>query len=217
MITTSYQLEACVQTIEEALIAQEKGAHQLEYCAHLELGGTTPSFEEIQAAREKVDIKIKMMIRPRGGNFVYDGREIEEMEKAIRFCKGLGIEGVVFGVLKEDNTLDLTKIAKLAKLAYPMEVTIHRAIDDTPDILLATEELKKMEGVHAVLSAGQAANAWEGRNMLKEMVATAGQALTVIPGGGVTKENVGQLHQTVGTQVYHGTKIVGPLFNELMS
>ncbi len=209
----NFLLEACVQSIDEALSAQAKGADQVEYCAQLEVGGTTPSFAEIQEAREKVDIKIKMMIRPRGGDFVYTSQELEEMEKAILFCKKINIEGVVFGVLDAQGGLDIAAIGRLATLAQPMEVTIHRAIDDTPDILEALKMLKQIPGVHAVLSAGGAANTWEGRKTLQEMVKIAGDELVVIPGGKVTNENVNALHQIVGAKVYHGTKIVGALIN----
>ena len=206
-----YHLEACVESFAEAKLAQDRGAHQIELCANLDVGGTTPERSLILKAKNELDIKVKVMIRPRGGNFVYSIDEIETMKQSILYCRSIGIHGVVFGILNEDNTLNIDQTLILSRLAGPMEVTIHRAIDETPDILAAIQQLSKIPSINCVLSAGQASSAAAGAPTLKAMVQAAGDDLVVIPGGGVRKDNVERLHQQVGSSIYHGTQIVGPL------
>lgn len=208
-----YILEACVESLEEARIAEARGAHQIELCDRLDVGGITPPRELIRAAREQLGLKVKVMIRPRGGAFVHSEAELEQMRTAIHYCKSLGIPGVVFGVLRPDHRLDLDRIRELAALARPMEVTIHRAIDEVPDMLDTIEKLMNIPDIHSVLSAGQASTAYAGRATLRRMVALAGERMTIIPGGGVTRDNVEALHRYVGSRCYHGTKIVGPLIS----
>jgi copper homeostasis protein len=212
-MTNSYTLEACVESLEEARIAEARGADQIELCDQLEVGGVTPPRDLIQAAQATLQLKIKVMIRPRGGSFVHTPAEIDAMRQSIQYCKSLGIPGVVFGILTPAGRLDLDHIQDLAALARPMEVTIHRAIDEVPDVLEAIEKLMNIPDINSVLSAGQASSAYAGRTILRRMVELAGERLTIIPGGGVTRENVGALHQFVGSSCYHGTKIVGPLIS----
>lgn len=211
----NYLLEACVVNLEEARIAEQRGAHQIELCVNLDVGGTTPPESMIRQAQDELNLKVKVMIRPRGGSFVHTEAEMLEMEEAIRLCKSIGIPGVVFGNLNEDGSLHLEQIKRLANLAAPMEVTIHRAIDSTPDILEAVRQLSAMANVHSVLSAGKASNAIEGQEILAKMVETVGEDLDVIPGGRVTDRNVAALHGIVKARVYHGTQIVGPLNNNV--
>lgn len=204
-------LEACVETFQEALAAQEKGATQIELCDRLDLGGITPPRALIQRARSELRLNTKVMIRPRGGNFIYTASEIEQMKADILFCKSIHIYGVVFGILSPDNSLDLSRIESLANLAAPMQVTIHRAIDETSDILNAVRQLSSLPNVHCILSSGQAPTAKLGAATLRKMVEIAGAKLTIIPAGKVSSENLMELHNLVDSTTYHGTKIVGPL------
>ena len=206
-----YLLEACVETLSQAQQAQDRGAHQIELCADLSVGGITPSRELIKEARRTLILNIKVMIRPRGGNFVYSIEEIEQMKQSILFCKSLSINGVVFGVLHSDNSLNLEHIQVLAELAAPMEVTIHRAIDETPDILEATRALMQLGDVDCILSSGQANTAMEGKEQLLKMVQLTEGQLRIIPAGRVSSGNIEELHSFVGAGIYHGTKIVGIL------
>jgi copper homeostasis protein len=208
-----YQLEACLESLTEAHLAQSRGAHQIELCANLNVGGTTPDHHLIKEAKESLALKIKVMIRPRGGSFIYSVSEIEQMKQSIIYCKSIGIDGVVFGILNEDHTLNIDQTLILSRLAGPMEVTIHRAIDDTPDILSAVRQLKAIPSIDCILSAGQASSAAAGAAMLKKMVKESGNQLIVIPGGGVKKDNVQALHEKVGSSIYHGTQIVGSLIS----
>lgn len=204
-------LEACVESFAESESAQKKGAHQIELCDRLDLGGTTPSYELIRQAKNQLSLNVKVMIRPRGGNFTYTSDEFEQMKADIQFCKSLYIYGVVFGILTPEQELDIPKIKELAQLAAPMQVTIHRAIDETLDIEAAVKRLSALPNVHCILSSGQAPTARAGANTLRKMVAIAGNQLTIIPAGKITVENLPELHKLVGSTTYHGTKIVGPL------
>jgi copper homeostasis protein len=175
------------------------------------LGGTTPPYPLIRRAKEELRINTKVMIRPRGGDFNYSPEEFEQMKSDIRFCKSIYIYGVVFGILTREQELDIPRIKILADLARPMQVTIHRAIDETPDPLAAVRQLRRQANVNCILSSGQADTARAGAGTLRKMVETAGPQLTIIPAGKVTAQNIAELHNLVSSTTYHGTKIVGDL------
>jgi len=122
--------EACVESFEKSLEAQNNGANRIELCENLAVGGTTPSYGTVKVCLEKLNIPIFPMIRARGGNFVYSKEEIEIMKEDIKAFKDLGVKGVVFGFLTSDNKIDLELTKELVDLAYPMEVTFHKAIDE---------------------------------------------------------------------------------------
>ena len=203
--------EACVGNLQESLRAEEKGADRLELCANLEVGGTTPSEELILQAKQQVTIPLRIMIRPRGGDFVYSEAELEEMRTSIKFCKKAGVEAVVFGILKPDNSLNIEEMAELARLAAPLKVVIHKAIDLTPDPVAAMESLKTIEEVATVLTSGGKPTAFEGRENLKKMLEIGGRKIEIMPGGKVSEANVEELHHILNARAYHGKLIVGDL------
>jgi len=204
-------LEACVETLEEAIKAEENGAYRLELCSRLDLDGLTPDIELTKQVLEKVSIPIKVMIRPRGGDFVYSDSELEQMQKEIENFKKLKVQGVVFGMLDNENHLQLSQTRELAELASPLEVTFHKAIDETTDILSATAELMQIGDITSILTSGGAPTAIEGNEMLKRMIHTAGTSLTIIPAGRITNDNLSEVHQLIGAREYHGRRIVGEL------
>lgn len=204
-------LEACVETFEEAILAERRGAGRLELCSQLKLDGLSPGFELTQQIVEKVNIPVKVMIRPRGGNFVYTKSELEEMQSEIKSFKQLKIRGVVFGILDQRNKLNLNQIKELAKLAFPLEVTIHKAIDQTPDLLESVLELVQIPTITSILTSGGAQTAREGNEDLKKMIQTAGTFLTIIPAGRITNQNFSEIHNLIGASEYHGRRIVGSL------
>jgi len=206
-----YLKEACVGNLQEAIIAEEKGADRLELCAHLEVGGTTPSEELILQAQQLLNIPLRIMIRPRGGDFVYSAEELEQMKAEIEFCKKAGVEAVVFGVLKPDNSLDLDKMAALAEVAAPLKVVVHKAIDLTPNPVAAAEQLCRIPQIVTILTSGGKPTAHEGREVLKRMMQTCGDRIEIMPGGKVSEDNVEALHQELGATAYHGKLIVGDL------
>lgn len=207
---TSFIREACVDSIEQALLAEKKGADRIELCADLQYDGLTPSENVISEAKKRLKIPIRVMIRPRPGDFVYSEKELLRMEEAIAFCRKTGVDGVVLGILKNDNTLDLDLISKLANRAFPLKVVVHKAIDDTPDPVKALAELKGLGGITTVLSSGGAQTAFRGREVLKEMIRTSGN-IEVMPAGKITVGNVYELHRFLGAGAYHGKRIVGSL------
>ena len=201
-------LEACVDSVDNAIRAERSGAHRLELCANLHLDGTTPDEGLIKAVLQSVSIPVKVMIRPRGSSFVYTDAELDEMLHAIELCKSLDVPEIATGALLDDHRLDMLRISQLAVTAAPMSVTIHKCIDLVPDILTAIDVLKNFSGVTSILSSGQAATAWDGRIVLREMHAACRDALTLIVAGKVTRENLLAHVAAIGAREYHGRRIV---------
>lgn len=197
-------LEVCANGINSALVAQEAGAYRVELCDNLLEGGTTPSYGQITLAREKLSIKLYPIIRPRGGNFVYSDLEFEVMKADIINCKALGCDGVVFGMLTPSGDVDIERCKVLLELAHPMPATFHRAIDECTDLPAALEVLITL-GFERVLTSGGAATAVAGTEMLKKLIQMAADRIEVMPGAGVTVENVARLIDDTGAKSVHGS------------
>lgn len=204
-------LEACVETLEEAIKAEQLGAHRLELCSRLDLDGLTPGIELTKQVLDKVGISVKVMIRPRAGDFVYTNQEFQQMKEEIISFRKLRIIGVVFGILDENNKLNLPQLKMLAELASPLEVTIHKAIDLTPNLLESVSELTKIQAVSSILTSGGVSTAMQGAETLRKMINCAGDSLTIIAAGRITKQNLAKVHQQIGAREYHGRRIVGEL------
>ncbi len=201
-------LEACVETLEDAILAAQNGANRIELCGDLSVGGITPSAELTVSCLTALHIPIMAMVRPRGGNFVYSPAEFAEMKASIDYFKSVGVAGVVFGILDENNEVDVARTEALTELAKPLLVTFHKAIDDTPDPSESIQKLAQIAGIQRVLTSGGKATALEGSTMLRKMQAIAEGKITVLAAGKVTKENLGEVHHAVGTSEYHGKRIV---------
>ncbi|WP_373055731.1 copper homeostasis protein CutC [Zunongwangia sp. H14] len=210
-ISTNYLKEACVETFQQAMNAENLGANRIELCARLDLEGITPSKELIKQCMDRLNIPLRIMIRPRAGDFVYSEEEMEKMKSSIRFCKDLGVDGVVFGILNKDKTLNLDAISKLVNFALPLKVIIHKAIDETPHILTAVKELCQIGGITSILTSGGKLRALEGIPVLKNMIEISRNQVEIIPAGNITSENVEDIHLQLGAKVYHGKLIVGKL------
>src|SRR6478735_5805917 len=146
-------LEIAVFNIQSAIMAANAGADRLELRENPYDGGTTPSYGTLKTVREKVSIPVFPIIRPRGGDFLYSDEEYEVMKKDILLCKDLGFEGVVIGMLLPEGSIDINRTAKLVKLAYPLEVTFHRAFDRAKDPLKSLEDIIKC-GCQRILTSG---------------------------------------------------------------
>lgn len=210
MKTTNQSLlfEACVDTLEDSLMAEQLGAHRIELCSALELDGLTPSRELTLQCVQQCSIPIMAMVRPRGGDFVYSESEIRQMESEIDFFKKAGVAGVVFGLLTPEGTIDKENTRRLAKLAYPLEVTFHKAIDYSVDLIESFKELNTIEGITRVLTSGGMDTAWNGRELLKQMQEMPGRTIKIIAAGKITKENRCQIAEFIGLNEMHGKKIV---------
>ena len=204
-----YTKEACVENLNEAIKAELLGADRIELCANLNVGGTTPSFELIQEVKSKLTIPIRVMIRPRGGDFCYSDSEIESMLSQIEYCKRLKVDAVVFGISNSDKTLNIASIKKLAQKAYPLKIIIHKAIDETPDILQACKDLISTEQITTILTSGGKETAEEGLPILKSLIDLAGDKIEIMPAGKITNSNIETLHDYLNARAYHGKRIVG--------
>ncbi|MGK0365885.1 MAG: copper homeostasis protein [Saprospiraceae bacterium] len=203
--------EACVGTVIQCLNAEKNGADRLELCGDLSVGGVTPDYAMLAEVMEKCSIPVKVMIRPRGGSFVHTIEEFEQMQQEVIYCKENGVSEVVFGFLTPDNQIDVEKTRTLAELASPMQVTFHKAIDDTIDILAAVDTLKTIPQITGILTSGGCATAQEGISVLKEMKKRCGEQISLIVAGKVTEDNLAFLCKEIGAVEYHGKLIVGSI------
>lgn len=199
--------EACVESLTEALEAEKRGADRIELCDNLAVGGTTPSYGTIKTALAMLNIPFFPIIRPRGGDFCYSSAEIEIMKQDILLCKSLGVKGVVLGILTEDKKINFDVLAELMLLASPMEVTFHKAIDELADPVSVIDRLIEL-GVKRILSSGTKETALEGQEILNKMIEKAGDKITILVAGKVTKENLSEIATAIPTTEYHGKKIV---------
>ena len=199
--------EACVESFEKALEAQNNGADRIELCENLSVGGTTPSYGTVKICLEKLNIPIFPMIRARGGNFVYSKDEIEIMKEDIKVFKDLGLKGLVLGCLTSDNKIDLELTKTLVNLAYPMEITFHKAIDEISNPLDYIEDLVNI-GIKRILTSGGKATALEGKDLINEMIKKSNGRLKIVVAGKVTKENLNELSNLISADEFHGKLIV---------
>jgi copper homeostasis protein len=195
-------LEICAGSVTSCLAAQEGGAARVEFCDNLLEGGTTPSYGAIASARDKLRITLNVIIRPRGGDFLYSDVEFEVMERDILSCKELGVDGVVIGMLTADGDIDISRTRRLVELAAPMPVTFHRAFDVARDPLKALEDVIRA-GCVRLLTSGQEASALEGRALISDLRKAAGERLVIMPGAGVRLNNIAQLVAETGCVEYH--------------
>lgn len=186
------------------IAAEAGGANRIELCDNLLEGGTTPSYGMIAAVREKCNLKIYPIIRPRGGDFLYDDAEFDIMKRDIATCKQLGCDGVVIGLLTADGKVDLPRTAELVHLAKPMGVTFHRAFDMTDDPFQALEDVIA-SGCERILTSGQRNTAMEGAALIRELVEKAGSRIRIMAGSGLRAHNAEALAKASGAPEYHST------------
>lgn len=199
------KLEIACFNFESLIIAQSAGADRIELCESYEHGGLTPSFSFIKQAREYAAIPLHVIIRPHSKSFIYSKQDIQEMEQAILFCKSHKIDGVVFGALTPDNTIDTELCKYLLCLSAPMSVTFHRAIDACRNIVDAIETLITL-GVPRLLTSGGTYSAADNLDMLKKLQITYGSHVTLMPGGGVRSSNLKALI-TTGCSEFHSSAL----------
>jgi len=180
-------IEVCCNSIASAQAAQAAGAHRIEFCVGLPLGGLTPSWGLLEAYKEVIDIPTRVLIRPREGDFTYSPEEFKSMLADVSHCTALGFEGVVSGVLHSDFSLDLARTQELVAAAGPGRFTFHRAFDWVLNPESSLEQLSQM-GVHTVLSSGGATQAIEGLPLLKKLLAMD-SATVIMPGSGIGPDN----------------------------
>jgi copper homeostasis protein len=195
-------LEACVDSVESAMAAQAGGADRVELCSNLLEGGTTPSAGMIEVCRERLRVPMHVLVRPRGGDFVYSDVEIEVMQRDIALAKQLGAKAVVLGALHPDGTIHVEQVRALMGAAHPLSVTFHRAFDFTPDADAALDTLIGL-GVERVLTSGQAPMAVEGTQTLRRLVMRAEGRIGILAAGGMSEENVTTVVERTGVREVH--------------
>jgi copper homeostasis protein len=201
------ELEIACFNLQSALIAQEGGADRIELCDNFAVGGTTPSLEIVKEAREKINIPLFVMIRPRGGNFFYDEFEFNEMKNSISIFKNVGVDGFVFGILNKDNTIDVVRNKVLVDIAGQQPCTFHRAFDKVSDMNMALASVIQC-GFKTILTSGLKANAMEGKENLRQLILNAGDKICVMPGGSVRSSTIQELKQDTNAFYYHSSAII---------
>lgn len=195
-------VEVVCYNITSVVEAEKGGANRVELCDSPGEGGTTPSFGTIQLAKERVSIPVFVMIRPRGGDFFYSDDEFEVMKRDIISAKQQNADGVVFGILHRDGSIDKARCGELIQLAYPMKVTCHRAFDMTNAPFEALEDCIEA-GFHRILSSGQQTSVQNGLSLLSSLEAKAAGRIIIMPGAGISEENVAEvLWKTSASEIH---------------
>lgn len=198
----SFLLEIAVDTVEAAGAAESGGADRVELCGDLSVGGVTPEGELLRAVRARIQIPIFVMIRPRAGDFVYSAGEFEEMKASIANAKVLGADGLVLGILKRDNSVDIQRTGELVSLAKPLPVTFHRAFDESADLSQALDDVAQT-GAARILTSGGARTALEGAGRIASLIASAGERIMIIPGAGINVENILRVASVTRAREFH--------------
>lgn len=195
------KLEICANSFLSAKNAQEANAHRIELCSELSVGGITPSYGLLKKVVKELTIETFVLIRPRSGNFIYSESEFDIIKRDIELCKKLGYQGIVSGVLKDDNTIDFERTKELVELTKPLYFTFHRAFDEVPNPMKALKQLMDL-GIDRILTSGKAKKAIDGIDLLKQLQVKAENHLIILPGGGITPENA-NLFKEAGFQELH--------------
>lgn len=198
------KLEIIGFNIESCIAAQEAGANRIELCAGPGEGGTTPSYSFIKAAREKLQIDLYVMIRPRGGDFLYSDDDFEIMKNDAAICKQLGCDGIVTGILTKDGKVDKKRCKELIEFVYPLEATFHRAFDRVTDPFEALEEIIEL-GFERILTSGLKPKAIDSVELLSQLIKQSDERIIIMPGSGVTAENIIKIAESTGATEFHSS------------
>ncbi|HEY5690242.1 MAG TPA: copper homeostasis protein CutC [Cyclobacteriaceae bacterium] len=194
--------EVVVYNFDSALRAQTGGADRLELCDNPGEGGTTPSYGMIEQVRQNVSIDLYVMLRPRGGDFCYSNYEFNIMKRDLIQFQRLGVDGVVFGILKEDGTMDKDRCKELINIIRPLKATCHRAFDMTRDPFEAMEDCIEI-GFDKILTSGQKPSAPEGVDLISELIMRARDRIVIVPGAGVNAATVAELVKQTSAKEIH--------------
>lgn len=200
------QLEIACFNYDSAIIAQESGADRIELCDNMQLGGTTPNTIMGTRVREALTIKMHVIIRPRGGDFVYTEEEFAEMKQDIQRFKEIGVDGFVFGILNNDGSVNKSQNEELVQLASPLSCTFHRAFDVVDSIEKGLEDVIDC-GFQTILTSGRGKNVEEGILDLELIQKLAKDRIVIMPGGGLRSSNIKMLKEKLQPTFYHSSAI----------
>lgn len=198
------QLEVCAFTIQSCIIAQRAGAVRVELCDNPIEGGTTPSWGTIRQVREKIDIRLYPILRPRSGNYFYDDNEFAILRHDIQACKDLGCDGISVGAATIHAEIDTERMKRIVEWAYPMKVTCNRLFDGAPDLFTALEDIIAC-GCERVLTSGGKTAAPDAVDVLAKLVQQAAGRISIMPGAGINSTNLEQLKLACGASEYHAS------------
>jgi len=199
-----FKLEICADCIESALNAQKAGADRIELCDNLYEGGTTPGYGTLVSVRDNIDIGMNVIIRPRGGDFLYNDSEYDIMRRDIDMCGESGADGIVLGILLPSGRIDVERTAKLIEMARPMSVTFHRAFDMCSDPAEGINDVIAT-GADRLLTSGQKNRAAEGTELIKELILKSGGKIVIMPGSGINETNIAGIAIATGAKEFHLT------------
>lgn len=197
-------IEICSASLDCAYAAINGGAHRLELCSALPLGGLTPSHGLMEAVIKASPVPVNVLIRPRAGDFHYNQQELQVIKADIFAAKALGAHGIVIGMLNRDGKVDTCRMKVLIEMAHPMQVTFHRAFDACPDLLEALDSIIEL-GCERILTSGGKAKAMEGVENLKTLVAAAAGRVIIMPGSGINPQNLLHLLEVTGAREFHAS------------
>ncbi|WP_165021159.1 copper homeostasis protein CutC [Dysgonomonas sp. ZJ279] len=199
-------LEICSNSVQSSIEAQRGGAVRVELCDNLAEGGTTPALSQIELSRQYIDIQLNVIIRPRGGDFLYNDLEFEIMKRDVHHCGLSKCDGVVIGMLNADGSIDKNRNAELIQIArkYRMSVTFHRAFDRCADLFQSLEDIIDL-GCDRILTSGGKKTALEGKEIIKQLIEKAGDRIIIMPGSGITENNISELVEATGLTEFHGS------------
>lgn len=198
----SYVLEICADSVQSVIEAQKGGATRIELCSNLIIGGTTPSKSLLEQVRNYSDLPVRILLRPRFGDFCYDRYELDAMKEDVLMFRELCADGIVMGVLRPDGSLNTEEMQTLIEAAGPLDTTLHRAFDVCRDPF-ETLEAAILLGMNTILTSGQKASAWEGRELLTRLHEAANGRIEILAGAGISAEAIAKLLPETHITSYH--------------
>lgn len=197
-------LEICCYSVESAIKAEYAGANRIELCDNHTEGGTTPSYATIKYVINNLRIPVNVILRPRGGDFLYSDIEFEVMKEDALKMKELGVNGIVFGILTTTGEIDIDRTREILELTHPLECTFHRAFDMCQDHFKSLEQLKKL-GIKRILTSGGKNTIYDGIELLSKLVEAAKNEIIIMPGSGINENTIEKILQETGAKEFHSS------------
>jgi copper homeostasis protein len=200
-----------LESLNEAISAEKKGANQIELCRNLIDDGLTPDYKLVRTVINSVLIPVKIMVRPRKGNFIYSDEEMVQIKDQISTFKSIGVTQIVFGALNKHRVVDIDHTKRAIEWSYPMQITFHKAIDYSNNFFDDIESLINLGGIDSILTSGKASTAKAGSSILREAIKNYGEDIKIISAGKITDKNLNNIHRLINGKYYHGKNILGNL------
>lgn len=204
-------IECCLESLNEAISAEKKGANQIELCRNLIDDGLTPDYKLVRTVINSVLIPVKIMVRPRKGNFIYSDEEMVQIKDQISTFKSIGVTQIVFGALNKHRVINIDHTKRAIEWSYPMQITFHKAIDYSNNFFDDIESLINLGGIDSILTSGKASTAKAGSSILREAIKNYGEDIKIISAGKITDKNLNNIHKLINGKYYHGKNILGNL------